>query len=108
ERVELLDFLLVEEGAGVEALHLGRDPARVIRRVEARDRAEAGYARLEARPGLVPGQTDRRHEAHPRDGDTAPPAGVQGRGHVLRDGEKRSPRRLRPAWRETRCRTPRP
>ena len=97
EGVELLDLLPFEEKAGVETLHLSRDPAGIVRRVEAGDGADPRTSREERVPVLLRRQADGRDETDSRDDDPAAAPGI----------EKIQPGRhadLRRASRATRCR----
>ena len=102
ERVELLDVLLFEECARIEALHLAGDPARVVRRVEAGDRPDARAPREEGCP--------RSRGAVRPTGETRPTpvTATRRRPRPSRSGGVIGARRLRPASPCLRCRRRRP
>src|SRR6202035_3712498 len=77
EEIALLDVLLVDVVAGIEALDLAGDPAGVLRDVEAGDRADAALALHERAPVLRRPDPQRGHQADSGDGDAAAHWGTQ-------------------------------
>ena len=69
EEVHLLDVLLLDEGEGVEALHLRRDLRGIAGDVELRDTRHAARSGEQRRPRLVGADSERRHQSDAGDDD---------------------------------------